>query len=43
MDGAKLAKSSCSSDSKLSYYDGTALDDPSIYRHVVGALSNIAL
>jgi hypothetical protein len=34
MDGAKPAKSPCSSGTKLSRYDGEALEDPSIYRHV---------
>jgi hypothetical protein len=43
MDGAKPAKSPCSSASKLSRYDGTPLDDPSIYRHVVGALQYCTL
>jgi hypothetical protein len=43
MDGAKPTKSLCSSASKLSRYDGTPLDDPSIYRHVVSALQYCTL
>lgn len=36
MQGAKPAKSPCSSGSQLSRYDGEPLLDPAIYRHVVG-------
>jgi hypothetical protein len=43
MDGAKPAKSPCSSGSKLSRYDGTPLDDPSIYQHVVRSLQYCTL
>jgi len=37
MLGAKLSVSPCSSNAKLSYFDGESLADPTEYRQVVGA------
>jgi hypothetical protein len=43
MLGAKPSKSPCSFGSKLSQFDGVALDDSSEYRHVVGSLQYCTL
>lgn len=43
MDGAKPAKSPCGSGVKFSQFDGEQLSDPSLYRHVVGALQYFTL
>jgi hypothetical protein len=41
MDGAKPTKSPCPSGSKLSKLYGELLLDPTVYRHVMGALQLI--
>jgi hypothetical protein len=43
MHESKHSKSSCTSGSKLSKYDGIALPDPTTYRQVVGALQYCTL
>jgi hypothetical protein len=43
MDSAKPTKSPCASRAKLSKYGGVMLDDPTIYRHIVGSLQYCTL